>query len=66
MSKIATPQEVVAERSGQDAVMHIVGQGSLTMPRNAAHKLARDLMRVVGEIDALSSPARWPWLRTKQ
>lgn len=66
MSKIATPQELVAVRSGLDVVLHIRGHGALTMPRNAAHELARDLMKVVGEIDALSPAARWPNLQHKQ
>ncbi len=66
MSNVATPQEVVVERSGLDAALHIRGQGTLTLPRAAAHELARALMRVVGEIDAVSPGESWPGLRTKQ
>ncbi len=65
MSRVASPQELVAARNGLDVVLHIRGHGALTMPRNAAHELARDLMKVVGEIDALSPAARWPNLKTK-
>lgn len=49
--KLATPQGVRAERSGLDVVLIIDGTGALTMPRAAAHTLARQLMAAVTEID---------------
>ena len=66
MSKVATAQVVTAHRSGLDVALLIQGQGTLTMPRAAAHELARALMRVVSEIDAVSPGESWPGLHTKQ
>ena len=66
--RIHTAQELTAVRSGLDVILYIRGAGSLTMPRDAAHELAREMMRVIGEIDALQKRAArnmWPNLQTK-
>ncbi len=65
--KIHTQQAVTPIRNGKDVVLYIHGHGSLTMGRDAAHEIARGIMRVVAEIDAIDKRVRpWPPLSTKQ
>lgn len=48
---IHRPINVEIHREKNQVVLVIVGSGSLTMPKEAAHTMARELMRVVGEIE---------------
>jgi hypothetical protein len=46
------PLDVKIHRQGVMIVLEIVGTGSLNMPREGAHAIARRLMEKVAEIDA--------------
>lgn len=51
MAGLALPMDIQVKRNQDMLDLVIVDQGVLTMPREAAHQLAQDLMQVIGEID---------------
>jgi hypothetical protein len=48
---IHKPIDIEIHRDKRMVVMKISQTGSLTMPKEAAHAVARELMRVIGEIE---------------
>ena len=56
--QLHTAQEVFVDTEGSLVVMHIVGAGTMKMPRDAAHGIARQLMDAVSTIDKQAEAIR--------
>lgn len=63
MAGIATPQETHVDHDGRFVCLHIQGAGTLRMPQDAAHQLARDLVRECNKLTNVRAPR--PWQRPK-